>query len=61
MPEPTKADEKPTLKTQAERFAETAREFGCDESEEAFDATFRKLVPAKHEGDMTKPRKGQKR
>jgi hypothetical protein len=48
-------------KDQAERFIETARELGCDESEERFEAAFRKIVPPKHEGDMAKPREGQKR
>jgi hypothetical protein len=61
MPEPTKSNEKPIQKTQAERFAETARELECDESEEAFDAKFRKLVPAKREGDIAPARPGQKR
>jgi hypothetical protein len=34
-------------KRQFERFVETARKLGVDESEEAFDRTFRKIVPAK--------------
>jgi hypothetical protein len=33
-------------KRQYERFVETARKIGCDESEEAFDAAFKKIVPA---------------
>ena len=32
--------------TQSERFIKAARELGCDESEEAFDAALRKV--AKH-------------
>jgi hypothetical protein len=28
-----------------ERFVETARKLGCDESEEAFERTFEKIVP----------------
>jgi len=39
---PTKTD-----KRQSERFKETARKLGADESPERFEATFRKLVPAK--------------
>lgn len=34
-----------TDKKQFERFVETARTLGCDESEEAFQRTFRKIVP----------------
>ncbi len=34
-------------KQQYERFVETARKLGCDESEEAFDDAFRKIVPPK--------------
>lgn len=30
---------------QSDRFIETARELGCDESEEAFERTFAKVVP----------------
>lgn len=30
---------------QSERFRETARKLGTDESEEAFDRAFRKIVP----------------
>lgn len=36
-----------TDKRQSERFKETAREVGADQSVEAFDAMFRKIVPAK--------------
>jgi hypothetical protein len=35
-------------KDQYERFVETARKLGCDESEEAFERQFRKIVPPKH-------------
>jgi hypothetical protein len=40
-------------KQQYERFVETARKLGCDESEEAFERTFEKLSPAlvKQKGD----------
>jgi hypothetical protein len=41
------AKPKPSKKTQYGRFVETARKLGCDESEEAFDLTFKKIVPAK--------------
>jgi hypothetical protein len=36
-------------KRQYERFVETARKLGCDESEDAFDRAFRKIVPAKRQ------------
>jgi hypothetical protein len=32
-------------KQQYERFVETARKLGCDESEEAFERTFEKIAP----------------
>lgn len=32
---------------QAKRFEETAREIGCDESGEAFERAFGKIVPPK--------------
>ena len=34
-------------KRQYERFVETARKLGVDESEEAFEQSFRKIVPPK--------------
>jgi hypothetical protein len=34
-------------KRQYERFVETARKLGCDESEEAFEREFVKIVPPK--------------
>jgi hypothetical protein len=34
-------------KRQYERFIETARNLGCDESGEAFERTFEKIVPPK--------------
>jgi hypothetical protein len=34
-----------TDKAQSERFRKTARELQCDESEEAFDQAFTKIVP----------------
>jgi len=42
------AKPKPSKKTQYGRFVETARKLGCDESEEAFEQTFRKIVPPKN-------------
>jgi hypothetical protein len=36
---------KMTDKRQYERFVETARKLGCDESEEAFEREFTKIVP----------------
>lgn len=34
-------------KSQKQRFIETARELGCDETGEKFDEAFRKIVPPK--------------
>jgi hypothetical protein len=34
-------------KRQSERFVETARKLGCDESEETFERTFLKIIPPK--------------
>jgi hypothetical protein len=34
-------------KRQYEQFVETARKLGCDESEEAFEREFAKIVPLK--------------
>jgi hypothetical protein len=44
-----KQKQKPKMsdKRQYERFVETARKLGCDESEEAFEQAFRKIVPPK--------------
>jgi len=39
---------KKTDKKESERFVATARELAADESPEAFERTFEKLVPAKH-------------
>jgi hypothetical protein len=35
---------KTTDKREYERFVETARQLGCDESEEAFEQAFKKIV-----------------
>jgi len=45
----TKKKQKPKVskKEQYERFLEIARKLGCDESEEAFERSFKKIVPAK--------------
>ncbi len=40
-------------KQQYERFVETARKIGCDESEEAFERAFEKIIPPARE--KTKP------
>ena len=50
--EKPKQKPKPKLskKAQYERFVETARELGCDESEEAFVRQFSKIVPPKSGG-----------
>jgi hypothetical protein len=45
--EKQKRKPKITDKQQYERFIETARELDCNESEEAFDKNFRKIVPPK--------------
>jgi hypothetical protein len=50
--EKPKAKERPSKKTQYGRFVETARQLGADESEEAFERAFRKIVPSKR---PTKP------
>jgi hypothetical protein len=42
--EEQKRTPKTTDKRQFERFVETARKLGIDESEEAFDRAFRKIV-----------------
>jgi hypothetical protein len=36
-----------TQKEQSARFRQTSRELGCDESEDALERAFRKIVPAK--------------
>jgi hypothetical protein len=38
---------KPSNKEQYERFRQAARELGTDESEEAFERAFKKVVPPK--------------
>lgn len=42
-----KAKRKPKDKAQKERFIEKARELGADETGEAFERTFKKVVPPK--------------
>jgi hypothetical protein len=41
-------------KTQRERFEETARQLECDEDEERFDATVKKVAKAGGKVDLTK-------
>jgi hypothetical protein len=43
-----------TDKAQSERFRKTARKLGCDESEETFVQSFKKIVPPK----SSKPNRG---
>jgi len=43
---PARKPPDPNAKPQIERFREMARELGCDESEEAFDAVLRKIATA---------------
>jgi hypothetical protein len=45
--EKQKRTPKTTDKREYERFVETARKLGCDESEEAFEQAFKKIVPPK--------------
>ena len=45
--EKQKRTPKITDKREYERFVETARKLGCDESEEAFRRAFTKIVPVK--------------
>jgi hypothetical protein len=53
--EKQKRTPKITDKRQYERFVETARKLGVDESEEAFDRAFRKILPPKsHPPDWEK-------
>lgn len=42
---------------QSQRFIEAAREHGADESPDAFERVFGKIVPPKNEGDTTPPPK----
>jgi hypothetical protein len=44
-------------KRQFERFVETARKLGIDESEEAFDRAFRKIVPSKQTSHPPSPKR----
>jgi hypothetical protein len=46
---------KPDEKPQRERFIETAREIGADETEEAFEKAFTKVVPLPKCGETKKP------
>ena len=46
-PTSTMRKRKPSDKEQYERFRQAARELGTDESEEAFERAFRKVVPVK--------------
>jgi hypothetical protein len=41
------AEKKPKTESQAERFKRTAREHEADESGEAFERAFKKIVPPK--------------
>jgi hypothetical protein len=51
-------------KSQSQRFKDTARELGADESGETFERAVRKIVPAKHPESRKiteKPAKSRKR
>jgi hypothetical protein len=43
----TSRKREPTENEQYERFRQAARELGTDESEEAFERAFRRIVPSK--------------
>jgi hypothetical protein len=47
---PTRGKRKPSDKEQYERFRQAARELGTDESEEAFERAFRKILRPTHPG-----------
>ena len=49
--EKQKRKPKLTDKRQSERFKETAREVGADESSDAFDRIVKKMARTKREGD----------
>ena len=49
-------DAAPAPRIQAEKFADLARELECDESPEAFEAAFGKIVPPKREGEKAAPK-----
>ncbi len=51
---PKKKPPPPDEKPQRERFIEAAREAGVDETGEAFERAFRKVVPPKKAGAVTK-------
>jgi hypothetical protein len=57
--EPKKAKPKPKLtdKEQSERFIETARTLGVEETGEVFKAAFEQIVPAKERPVAGRPRK----
>jgi hypothetical protein len=49
--EKQKRTPKTTDKKEYERFVETARKLGCDESEEAFERAFEKIIPPKEKSN----------
>jgi hypothetical protein len=49
---PRKPAPKPDDPEQSRRFIETAREIGTDESPEAFERAFKKIVPRKPPADQ---------
>jgi hypothetical protein len=46
---------------QTDRFAKTARELGCDESGQAFERAFGKIVPPKHPKPAQEPEPNSKK
>lgn len=53
----TKAPKKPAP-SQKERFKEAARQIGADESGEAFERAFKKMVPPKARQQKAPPKRG---
>lgn len=47
-----KKSPKTKTQTQRDRFIETARELGCDEDEDRFNETLKRIVPKKDEEPM---------
>ena len=46
----------PKTKPQRDRFIETARELGCDEDEDRFNETLKRIVPKKDEESVQNPK-----
>jgi hypothetical protein len=54
---PTKPRPEPTdTRSQAQKFIDRARELGCDQNEAVFDATLKRISPAKPEAGEINPK-----